>query len=55
MPNKFVNIELTDKEFEELKKLKEELGLTWKGALKRGMIEKTVGSSTGSKIRGRRG
>ena len=36
---KNINIELTDEEFEELKKIKERLGLAWKGFLMVGASE----------------
>jgi len=34
---KNVNIELSDEKFEELKKYKEERGLSWRGVLKQGI------------------
>jgi len=45
---KNINIELSEEDFEELKKKKERMGLTWEGVLKEGVIELSVmGESTG--------
>jgi len=37
--SKEVRIELSDEDFEELKEIKDRLGITWEGMLKRGNIE----------------
>ena len=36
---KNINIELTDEDFEELKRIKEHLGTTWEHMLKKGWIK----------------
>lgn len=36
---KNINIEVSDDDFKELKKIKKRLGMTWEGVLKRGNLD----------------